>query len=463
MRSPALFLTLAVCLACSPAGAAEPPQPGSPAMPDGGGQTLTVSAAVASALGFRPEIAAARADERRAASGEAAARAALRPTVDGTANATYHDKPVPVTPFHGFGAGTTFPDFETTLVQGGIRVGYTLWDGGRRGATIAGAGAEVEAAGAALDGTQQAIAARTVATYLRVLTLGGTLGATDARIEALDAEKGRVQQLLDVGRAAQVDLRRAEAALAAAQADRVRVTTTLDSAERDLARLVGTDVSRTRYARLAPIAADAPDPLPAREALYQQAESNPELVVADRRLAAAEAAVKVADGAHRPTVSAVSDLQELGSTAGSFESEWSAGVQVAVPIFHGGALAERAAQASASRDAVAERLRATRLDLHRRLDDTLAAYDRARSRRQALSEAEKHLAEVVRIEKLRLDTGVGIQTDYLDAEASLLDIRANLIEARHAVVAARVDVARLTGTLGLPWIERELAPAPPTH
>ncbi len=133
-----------------------------------------------------------------------------------------------------------------------------------------------------------------------------------------------------------------------------------------------------------------------------------------------------------------------------------------MPIFHGGALDERAAQAGARRDAVAESLRATRLDLHQRLDAALAALDRARARRDALGEARDQYVEVARIEKLRLDTGVGIQADYLDAEASLLDARAGLVEASNDEVAARVDVARLTGALDLPWIERHLlAPVPP--
>jgi len=434
--------------AADPAGATNP-------APEG---PLTVSAAVAGALGFRPEIAAARAEQRRAASAETEARATRLPSLDGTANATYHDKPIPVTPIHGFDPAN-LPDFETTLLQGGLHLGYTVWNGGRRNATITGAGAEAEAAGAALDGAQQQIAARTVSTYLRVLTLGGTLSAADARIDAIEAEKGRVEQLLDVGRAAQVDLRRAEASLAAARADRVRLTTALDAAERDLARLVGTTPEATRYGRLAPIdPADPGDPngRPDREALYRAAENNPNLVEADRHLAAADASVEVARGARRPTLAAISDLQELGSTAGGYETEWSAGLQVSVPIFHGGALDERAAQAGARRDAAAEHLRAARLDLHRRLDDALAALDRARARQDALGEARDQYVEVARIEKLRLDTGVGIQADYLDAEASLLDARAGLVEAMNDEVAARVDIARLTGSLDLPWIDRHL-------
>ena len=452
-----LAFLLGAPVAAAPADASKPPAappPGTASDPDG---KLTLVEAVERALGFRPEVAAARAERRRAESGVAEARAALLPTVDALGTVSHHDEPVPVTPFHGFGT-SAFPDFESTLVQGSLQLGYTLWDGGRRSGRIEQAGAEAEAAGARLGTAEQEVAARAVDSYLRVLTLGATLEAADARIAALRAERRRVEQLLEVGRAAEVDLRRAEAALAASRADRVRLATSLDAAERDLARQVGGGPGQTRHARLVPVDGEAGfAPLPPRDELSRTLDTNPRLIAEERRLAAAEASARLARAADRPTLSAVSDFQQLGSTQGTFEGEWSAGLRVAVPIFRGGALEEKAVQAGAARDAVAENLRAIRLELETALDEALSALDRARARQEALAEAEEQYAEVVRIEKLRLDTGVGIQADYLDAEAALLDARAGLAEAVHAEVAARVRMARLAGELDAGWIERELA------
>ena len=58
------------------------------------------------------------------------------------------------------------------------------------------------------------------------------------------------------------------------------------------------------------------------------------------------------------------------------------------------------------------------------------------------------------------DTGSGTQTDYLDAEADLVNARANLVEAQHGEIAARVELARLTGHLDLEWIARHLENQP---
>jgi len=170
-------------------------------------------------------------------------------------------------------------------------------------------------------------------------------------------------------------------------------------------------------------------------------------------VAAAEAAVALARGARRPRLAVVGDLKEYGSSEGDLDLEWNAGFQVAVPVFRGGALGDRVAQAEASRDAAAERLRSARLDARAEVDRALAALVEARAREAALAEAVAQYEEVVRIERLRLETGVGVQADYLDAEAALLDARAGLVEARNAAVGARVEVARATGNLDLRWVE----------
>ena len=51
---------------------------------------------------------------------------------------------------------------------------------------------------------------------------------------------------------------------------------------------------------------------------------------------------------------------------------------------------------------------------------------------------------------------MGTQTDYLDSEASLFGARAGLIEARHREIAARSELARVTGTLDPEWFEQNL-------
>jgi outer membrane protein TolC len=412
---------------------------------------LTPAEAVARALAHHPEAGAARAEQRRAESALAEAEAGLLPRVDFTGSVMQFQEPMVVTPIHRLDF-QDLPEFDETLIQGDLRLEHTVYDGGVRRGAIAGRTARAEEAATGTAAVEQALVARTLTTYLQILGHQATLVAADRRIEAVEAERRRVEQLLAVGRSPEVDLRRAEAELAAARASRVRVATALDTAERDLGRLVGAEDGAVAAGTLTPIAAVVAEP-PARETLYEALEESPAVVRARRALDAAEAAVAVAGGARGPRVAVVGDVKEYGSSRGDFDLEWNAGVQVAVPVFHGGELAERVIQAEAARDAAAERLRLARLDARAALDRALAALVEARARDEALAEAVKQYEEVVRIERLRLDTGVGVQADYLDAEAALLDARAGLVEARNAVVGARIEVARATGDLDLRWVE----------
>jgi outer membrane protein TolC len=359
-----------------------------------------------------------------------------------------------VTPIHRLDF-QDLPEFDETLIQGDLRLEHTVYDGGVRRGAIAGRAARAEGAATGTAAAEQALVARTLATYLRVLGHQAVLAAADRRIEAVEAERRRVEQLLEVGRAPEVDLFRAEAALASARASRVRVATTLDTAERNLGRLVGAEDGAITAGALAPVAAPGLEP-PPREALYEALEESPAVVRARRALDAAEAAVAVARGGRGPRVAVVGDLQEYGRSQGDFDLEWNAGVQVAVPVFHGGELAERAAQAEADRDAAAERLRLARLDARAEADRALAALAEARAREAALVEAVAQYQEVARIERLRLETGVAVQADYLDAEAALLDARAGRVEAGNAVVGAHVELARVAGELDLEWVEESL-------
>lgn len=444
-RSAAVAAALAASLLAAGALPAASETP--PAAPD----PLTPVEAVSRALAHHPEAGAARAEERRAESALAEAKSGLLPRLDLTGSAIQFQEPMVVTPIHGLDF-QNLPEFDETLIQGGLHLDHTLYDGGVRRGAVAREEAQTAAAASGTESVEQALVARTLAVYLRALTLQATLEAADRRIDAVAAEGRRVEQLLAVGRVPEVDLRRAQAALAAARADRVRLEAALETAERDLARLVGLEEGGVPAGTLVPVAPRVPD-LPPRQALYEEIDESPPLARARQAVEAAEAAVAVARGGRRPRLALVGDLKEYGSSEGDFDLEWNAGLQVAVPIFRGGALEERVAQAEAARDAAAERLRLARLDARAGLDRALAALAEARAREEALAEAVAQYEEVVRIERLRLDTGAGVQADYLDAEAALLDARAGLVEAGHAVVGARIEVARATGGLDLRWVE----------
>ena len=360
-----------------------------------------------------------------------------------------------VTPIHGFGPGL-FPEFDETLGQATFTVSYTLFDSGADAARIRTADAQTLAAGAALGSSEQVLARRVAAAYLTVLGQRQVLDAYDLRMKALESELSRVRQRFEAGRAARVEILRAEAALASSEAERVRLASSMDNAERELARLLDASVEETRAARLAPVELASPA-APLREELAAEGiAASPAVAQARAQVTAAEAQIALTRAIARPEVRAVGNYNEWTSSQGNFTGEWNAGFQLAVPLFDGGATRSRIARAEAAHRAAQEQVRSAEIQVREDVDRAAAAVEEAEARIASLGKAVERFAEVVRVQKLLLDEGAGTQTDYLNSEADLLAARASLADARHAAILARVDLARAAGRLTPNWLRENL-------
>ncbi len=415
---------------------------------------LTLPEAVERALSRFPAVEAARSRQQEAEEALGEARAAHRPRGRVTGSATQYQEPMVVTPIHGFGPGL-FPQFDDTLGQATFTVSYTLLDNGGIEAQERTAGSQLEGAGAAVSSAEQLLARRVAAAYLLVLGQSQVLAAHDHRLDALRAELSRVQQRLDVGRAAKVEILRAEAALANAEAERVRLTSAIDNSERELARLLDAPLDETRAERLVPVRMESSPP--AREELAAAGiEASPAVAQARSQVATAEAGIALARSIIRPDLRAVGNYNEWTSSQGDFTGEWNVALQLTVPLFDGGVARRRIARAEAGVVTAQEQVRLAEIQVREDVDRAAAAAEEAEARIASLTKAEERFAEVVRVQKLMLDEGAGTQIDYLNAEADLLGARASLAEARHAAALARVDLARAAGLLTPEWLRQNL-------
>ncbi len=421
---------------------------------------ITLADAVALALGQYPGIGLARAksDEAHAAIREAFA--AWLPTLQLGATAMWYEKPMLVFPLHGLdplslvtpGQG---PQFDRALVQGALTLDYTLFDAGRN-AKVRRARYQAAAADAGLNASQQAVALRVINAYLGVLAKRETLAAHDRRLESLESELSRAHKLRDVGRAADVEVLRVEAALSTAQADRVHLFTELDTAERELARLIDIPYEQIQTDELSWVAQADTTVMARDSALAMARGSSPNLTQASRQADAAQAGRTAARGTMWPVLRATSAYVDRGASPGVYKAEWNAGLVLAYPLFTGGAVRSAIARADAAAIGAQEQLRLAQLQLAEDIDRALGAVRESRARVRSLDDAVSRFTEVVRIEKLSLETGARTQTDYLRAEADLLSARAGLAEARRGEIAARAELARVTGQLSSHWIANSL-------
>ncbi len=416
--------------------------------------SLTLRQAVTRALEYHPSLRAADAGVRAASATVGEATSEWWPKLSFEASATRFEEPMLTSPIHEF-AVEAIPPFDRTLYGGSAMLGFNLFDGGARSARVGGARAEARGAGAASESTRHALISRVALTYLGVLSAQGVLEAHERQLVALAAERDRVQRRLAEGTAARVELLRADAAIAASQAERVVAAARLEVAQRDLARLTGASTEETGADRLVPVSLrDTSGYSGNRATFLALADSaNPGLRQARERATSAESKRKAAVAAWLPSFELFGGYIGYGYPDG-FTTEWQVGARVRYPIFTGFARSSAITRASALRDAAHEEVRLEELALQESLDRAVTVTDEIRARVIALSIAVEHLAEVTRIEQLALDAGASTQTDYLQAEAELLRARAILIEARHGEIAARIELARITGELSEAWLDR---------
>ena len=421
--------------------------------------TLALTEAADRALATHPTIGAAHAREDEAKAGVGETEAARWPSLHLTAAATQYEEPMGVAPIHGF-TPDAIPPFDRTHLTAALGASYTVFDGGARGGHIDRAASLAGAAGAALTASGQRLLLRVARTYLDALGRHAVLAAEDRRLVALRAERERASRLRAAGRAAEVEVLRVEAAIASAEAERVRLAAALEVAERDLARLIGGPVEETRAPRLVPIAL-ADSTIPARDALLAAATArSPVGEEARARAAAAAAATDVARGARWPAVDLYGQWIDRNSDEANLPAEWSAGVQMSIPLFTGGAITSSIARADAAARGAGQEARIAELEIAAEVDRTYTVYVEAHALARSLATAEVRYAEVARIEKLALDAGSGTQTDYLDAEADLLVARARRTEALNAEIAARIELARVVGELDRTWLSRAIVARP---
>jgi outer membrane protein len=414
----------------------------------GADSTLTLAAAAARALEVYPTVASADAAVAGAHARSRAARGQWFPQLTTQANLSRFQEPMVVRPIHVL--DPTQLAFDRTLVQGDLRLSYTLFDGGARIARGRAAGAALAASTAGREAATGDVLADVAQRYLAAVTARGVRDAQQEGVRALTAERDRVAQRVREGDGAQVELYRVEAALAQAQAELTQATETLEVATLGLARalhLPSVEVAAVQSVALSP--ADTAD----RAALRARvAERNPDLAQASEGREQAHQTRRQAQAAWLPRLDAFGALTAYGDGSWDFTTEWQVGARLSYPLFQGGQRSAAVAQARAAEDAADARYQAAQQAIDEAVDRAFASLIQTDARVSALEATTNYAAEVVRVERLSLDTGAGTEVEYLRAEADLRRARAQLAEARASQILAHVALARLTGDLTVHWL-----------
>jgi multidrug efflux system outer membrane protein len=389
-------------------------------------------------------VAAARVDEARALLGEA--RSFFSPRVDATASVA-RDR-------ISQRNATSFPGVprEFSSHRAALEVSYELDLFGRLRAGAAAARAELEASEASRDAVRLALAAAVAKSYFALRSLDEQVVLTRRTVSLREEALGLQRKRLQGGVISEYELRQLEAEAAVVRAQLPPLEREREREEVALSVLLGRSPKRVFEDQVeirqvfdeTPEAPAVPSGLPSELLLRR-----PDLVEAERRLAAANARIGVARAEMFPSIALTGVLgSESAALSNLFTGPatvWSIAAAVTQPIFAGGRLKARTEAAEArERAALVEYQQAIRTAFGE-VRTALIVQARARESYDAESARAAALVETLRLARLRYQNGVASQLDVLDAERGLLAAQIARIEALRAHRAAVADLFRALG------------------
>jgi multidrug efflux system outer membrane protein len=389
-------------------------------------------------------VAAARVDEARALLGEA--KSFFWPRVDAQASAT-RQRNSERTAFSPPGAPVEF-----STQRAALQVSYELDLFGRLRSDAAAARAELEASEASRHAVRLALAAQVARSYFSLRALDEQVSLTRRTVSLREDALALQRRRLQGGVISEYELRQLEAETAIVRAQLPPLEREREREEVALSVLLGRSPKQVFESRVkikeafdeTPGPAAVPSGLPSELLLRR-----PDLVEAERRLAAANARIGVARAEMFPSIALTGALgSESSSLSDLFSGPsliWSIAAAVTQPIFAGGRLKARTEAAEArERAALAQYQQAIRAAFGE-VRIALIAQSRARESYDAETARATALAESLRLARLRYQNGVASQLDVIDAERGLLAAQIARIDALRAHRAAVADLFRALG------------------
>ncbi len=401
----------------------------------------TLPRCIQTALAHNPTLQAAHWAARRAAERTREAKGYRLPflSVEGTYDRWDRDQRIHM-PHE---ARMTPSDFDKDIFGYSLAARLPLFRGGRivNGIRLADAQREIAAQGRVR--AQEAVVFNVTSAFYRAAALTKVLGSTRASLKAMESHENVVAHQVQVGRSARVDLLRVRVRVADLKQLAVQVESDRDVALHLLSTLMGVDETLPSDALSYELRFE-PKPLHVEQWIGLALANRPDYLAAQKAIDAAKRRTAIAKSEHWPSL----DLRGgyAGRSAadhGKVDENWNLGLELRLPLYAGGTIQSRVAQARlAEREA---RANARKIELAVRHEVQTAclhirkAAERVRATEAAVAEAKESL----RIEREKYRTGKATITDVLDAQAAWLRSETNYFEslAQHRIAWAELALA----------------------
>jgi NodT family efflux transporter outer membrane factor (OMF) lipoprotein len=333
-----------------------------------------------------------------------------------------------------------------------------LWGRVRR--TVEEQAANAQASAATLESTRLSLHAELAQDYFQLRIVDEQKRLLVDTVEAYRKSLQLTQNQYNVGVAARADVVQADTQLKTAQVQAIDLGISRAQLEHAIALLVGKTPAEVSIATQA--LSVQPPSIPAGLP-SQLLERRPDVAIAERQAAAANAQIGVAESAFFPNLT----LSATGGYQSSSFSKWltapsrfwSLGPQLAETLFDGGARRAQTAQARAAYAAAVANYREVALAAFQNVEDNLAALRILENEAVAQAEAVKAAEESLKIATNQYRAGTVSYLNVITAQATAYSNERNAI----SILGNRLtDSVTLVKALGGGWNQADLPSASAT-
>jgi NodT family efflux transporter outer membrane factor (OMF) lipoprotein len=335
-------------------------------------------------------------------------------------------------------------EYDTRTVSFGASYEIDLW--GRVRNEVAQGKARNQAAAADLANARLSLQARLADLYIALRGDDVERKILDDSLAAFGEGRRMTQDRMDGGIASGLDVARANALYADAQAQATELGVQRALIEHAIAALIGEPASAFSLPGQQTTLTIPTIPLGVPSTLL---ERRPDIAAAERRANAANAGIGVARAALFPTLSLGAALgwQDVGhgDLLAASNQFWSLGPSASLSLLDGGLRRGREAEARAEFAAASSQYRAVVLDAFRQVEDNLSllqALGREGAQEEAAADAAKDSETLA---NHRYDEGVVSYLEVVTAQASALKAERTAQRVRTRQLQASVDLIRATG------------------
>lgn len=397
----------------------------------------TIFGALGKAYQFNSALNSSRAGVRVTDEDVPIAKSGMRPRVTGVGSIDY--------------TSTRQNSATTNITTGsfGVEISQLLFDGFQTRNNVRAAEARVRASQESLRNTEQNTLFDAASSYMDVIRDRQIAVLTERNLSFLTEQVRAARSRFEVGEGTRTDVAQAEASRSSAVAQLAAARAQVQSSSAIYQRVVGEKPGKLQAA--SPLAKMLPKSLDAATAIA--ADHHPAIIATEHLVDAADFAVKSAQGALLPQVSASAGVSrnyrgtEPDTASEGYSSSASIGATLTIPIYQGG---RASAQVRKSKESLGQ----ARIEVDVSRDQVRAAVTSAWSQYVAARESVSANRELVSAQQLALngvieERNVGQRTtlDVLDQQADLINAQINLASSERDVVVASYAILSAVGKL----------------